>query len=775
MAPITPRDGSVRHICWKRLWLAVTLAIAQAGPALLGAAVEVRGSQLVLKSGLMEKTISLGGGRLVIPSWKVDGEEILTISRPPSRGFSLEISRANPNRRPEGMASGSVPPLPANQPDAHRLIGRGLFADNRPESVRWEDAVYLSGSGLAAYSGEISHQVSRPAPETVQIEIVIPLMKPEMLAGVQIVLSYELSEEFPVIRKKLTVINRGSHWLRLSRMLIADIEHGVAFNQPVPLSGRSLGVEACLIGYPSTDGRCGVIAGSEVPAGLRWMAESGAMGYSPDLFEWVIGPGESFASEPVFFLGFAGENIRTISGLSAPLDRAVEGALQRFLDRRVVLPAQSLPLIVPQWLTWASFEQNIDDATIRRQAGIAAKAGFAQLLIDDGWQKDRIGTEVDTRKFPDFAATSKYVRSLGLSLGLWVSAYRHADSPDLRDMPDGRVEPAIIRRQGSGPIESLSPRFMMSFASRWRDYYARDLVRVWRDFGVNYFKQDLTGIIYGDIAEGHESRTKKESLLRALRGLLASQDAIRRQAPEVVTELTHEIYWGTPGAPCDLAALKHAVQYHTPVNDSRGELPRRSAEARGITAESHRQQLLAGCYDVRQRFFAHRGLPLHRVEYYAIATQNFGGSLTPELQDRQIASMLVGAPLTFTGDLEWLTDDNIAHYRKRFDQLARLQRQYDIYRHFQYSGVPTPTDRDWHWWGKLNGNGMGIVVVLRGSGGAAIRAINVPWVERTRRYRVSALMAGRDLGVITGAQLQDEGVQLSLPLFGQEILEFASP
>jgi hypothetical protein len=102
-----------------------------------------------------------------------------------------------------------------------------------------------------------------------------------------------------------------------------------------------------------------------------------------------------------------------------------------------------------------------------------------------------------------------------------------------------------------------------------------------------------------------------------------------------------------------------------------------------------------------------------------------------------------------------------------------LQSTYDIYRHFQFSGVPAPTDRDWHWWGKLDDKGYGAVVVLRGNGGAAQRAINVPWVHPEVEYRVTAAFSGKELGVFKGRELQAGSVQLELPALGQEILELA--
>lgn len=121
---------------------------------------------------------------------------------------------------------------------------------------------------------------------------------------------------------------------------------------------------------------------------------------------------------------------------------------------------------------------------------------------------------------------------------------------------------------------------------------------------------------------------------------------------------------------------------------------------------------------------------------------------------------------------EWV---NIARYRSRFETLRRLEADYGIYRHFQSSGVPSPTDADWHWWGKLNRLGCGAVVVLRGSGGDERRAVNIPWIDPGRSYKVAALLAPKELGTFTGKQLQAGELTLALPLFGQEILELSLP
>jgi hypothetical protein len=192
-----------------------------------------------------------------------------------------------------------------------------------------------------------------------------------------------------------------------------------------------------------------------------------------------------------------------------------------------------------------------------------------------------------------------------------------------------------------------------------------------------------------------------------------------------------------------------------------------------VDPQKLRAELLAACYQARQIFYSHRGLPLYCLEFYGAATEDHQGSLTPEVQDRQVVSWLLGAPLVFSGDLSTLSDEHLAHYQKRFALVNRLHRSWDIYRHFQFSGVPAPNDDDWHWWGKLNDDGCGAVVVVRGTGGAEKRAINVPWVRPERRYVVTACFGERRLGEFTGRQLQSVGVELTLPVYGQEILELA--
>lgn len=726
--------------------------------------------KVILRAGILSRTIYTSGRRLLTTSIQVNGHELLAGPIPEA---VFRVRRAEPNLRPRGLKLGEGATVQSEQTFSGGKLDPARWEDRRPEATHWIDAVDVSADRWQTWASAMQQrQILDPKSGARRLVICTPLKSERTFGRLAVTTVYETFEGHPAVRKWIEIENSGDRWLILDHLKIDAVRLSERYQHITPLALGEEGSQPCVVGFGDAARSRGVIAASEVPSALRSLDEDGAMGYNDQWFEWVIGPGETFVSEPVFLYAYAGATIQTPSALSTPLDRAVEGPYIRFVHQHVGVAADRTALYAPQWLSWAVFHHRINDALMRTQADLAARAGFAQVLFDDGWQKDRLGTEVDSAKFPDMASTSLFIRSRGLSLGLWVSCFRSDDSVDLREVPDGRSLPLVKRANG----------WAMSFLSPWQAYYAQDLARVAREFGVTYFKQDFSNVRFGDIAESHEGRTLRDSLLRGLRNLLKTQDRIRELAPQVVTELTHEIYWHTPGVSADLAVLKHACQYHFPYNACWGADPiypehLRPASSRRdqIDPETHRSVLRQGCFEARKRFYAQRGLPLSCLEYYAAATQSVGGSLTPAVQDRQIVSWLMGAPLNFSGDLCTLSEVNIAHYRQRFDLLKRLQERYDIYRHFQFSGVPPPTDEDWHWWGKLNNAGYGAVVVLRGKGGKERRMVNIPWVERSRRYRLTTSLSGTEIGEFSGKDLQDNGIALSLPPLGQEIIEVAAP
>jgi len=736
----------MRRVFAAFLLLAFCVAECTSAPSVSSRHIFYKDQTLQIHSGLTQRHIELSGSHITTKRLDVAGHNLLKAGRPE---LIVRFRFARPNRQPRGMT--------IKQADQYQN------ADDFDVGVKWIEPITIRSNNWSEHFNAPTAQIAERDKQTMGLTLTAEAKDSSPLSGVRVELMYQTHQDHPVIRKSVRLSNHGRRWLVVDQLTIDPLCFVKEYACRTPLTPSERGAVSSVMAFSDRDHTRGVIAVSEAPSALRMISDEGAMGYAQEHFEWVLGPGESFLSEPVFIYGFDGRAWRTTSAMSTPLDRTVEGPYMRYLEEVVGVVAAKTKLHSPTWCTWSNLASNIDDAILREQADLAARCGFKMLLIDDGWQRDRYGTEPHPEKFPDFAATTRYIRSRGLALGLWVSCFRTLDSPDLQQYPNGRSLPFRTRREG----------YCMSFASKWRGYFAADLVELHRKYGAVFFKQDLTNVKFGDIAVGHESRTAKESLLRGLRGLLESQDLIRQAAPQVLTQLSHEIYWGTPGVPCDVAMIKHSGTYHMPPNDYGGVGHRAQPfdSQWKLNPAKLRDQLLRTCYNSRRRIYDHRGLPAYVLEYYAAHALNFKGSLTPAVQDRQLCSWLGGSPKLFAGDLRSLTEDNIKHYRQRFAMLKRLQQQYNIYKNYQFSGVPHPTDTDWHWWGKLNEQGAGVVVVVRGSGGHHQRQINIPWVPLDKRYHVRALLTENKLGELSGRQLRSSGLSLTLPPMGQEIIE----
>lgn len=720
--------------------------------------ITIANKKINITAGNFVRVIDISNNQIITQRLRVNGTEILS---GPSAEFQVSFYKAYPNAQPIGL----------------KLTGddKLVWADNSPadktagnQPVEWKDQVHLNGEKISSAFKIVSSRVTKPKAGVTRLNIRTRSLVENELRNVYINLYYEIYDGYPAIRKWIEITNNGTQWLKIDQLKIDDIDLASDFRTPIPLTPEEQGAESSIISFSNKEGTIGIIAASEIPSATRKIEKNGAMGYTDEFFEWVIGPSESFASEPVIHFAYAGNIVKTISGNSTPLDRATEGPFKKFLQNCVGLRGQSASLPAPIWCSYTNFLVTLTDANMREQADIAARIGFVTFQLDEGWAATPSpgGSEPWVSHFPDFDATCRYITSKGLQLGLWISCFRGTDAKDLAALPNGRSLPFVINtKRGYG----------MSFASNWRDYFANDLVYMQDRYGMSYVKQDLTNISKGDIAEGHDSRTHKESILRGLRGLLDANKKVGEAAPEIWTQITHEIYWRTPGPPADIAALKHACAFHTTPNTylGSGNGSKRVSQDWPLDPMKLRGDLIKSCEQARHRFFDHRGLPVYSVEFYAAHAVNIKGSLTASVQDRQICSWLMGGPTVFAGDLSSLTNEHIAHYRKRFDLLKRLQTKYNIYGYFQFSGVPAPTEADWHWWGKLNHDGYGVVVIIRGNGGQQSRMINIPWVNPRKRYAVTLHFADKKLGVFTGEQLIKGAVKLDLPVLGQEILELS--
>ena len=723
-----------------------------------------------IQAGILEYTLDYPGDTFS-SEFKVSGH---MLENGASEEIRVVFHKAFPNKEPEGIgysAEGGVEQTDAvkNQTDA--------LAVNKKESsslqqVEWGDSLLLCKDTFAELFNRHATEISEP--ERGIRHLTVTFFSDKILQGLVLEFHYEIYEDYPAIRKWVKFRNQGDQWLKISDLALEKVSLSAKWNHSILLTPNSRGIDPSIVAFGDSAASCGIILASEIPSKLRQLSTDGTNGYHPAWFEWVIGPGETFESEPVFMYAFDGKSYPTVSAVSTALDRCVESGFQSFLNQRILLQADKNKQIAPVFCSWTNYSANINDTNMRVAADIASRMGFRCFQLDAGWSDTGPGggwavstPRPNLNNFRDLKGLSEYIRSQNMKTGLWYSDFineqlteKQTGEPPLFSLP-------LIRRAGG---LGLSYCYDKS-----RKKYVGEIVGLHNAYHADYFKQDLSNVCYGDLARGHESRTLKESYLRGLRGLLATQDEIHRQTPEVWLQLSHEIYWETPGPEADLAVLKHADSYHSAPNEywGAGNRSRPVSPEWNYNVDSLKQKLIQGAFRARNLWYSHRGLPLDRIEVFGAVTTCFKGSLTDEIIDRQICSWLMGAPISFSGDLSSLSEDNIEHYRSRFSMIEALQHKYGIFSCFQFSGVPGVTDEGWHWWGKLNSKGCGAVIVLRGRAGADQQKINIPWVTAAKKYRIKLLFAGKDLGVYTGEQLIKGDFVWSLKPMGQEIIEIS--
>lgn len=707
--------------------------------------------ELILSDSLLQSTFYIDTGKVC------------------ANEFSFVLWKASPNEEPQGIAYMKTgveqKETIKNQTDALNIEQKNQ--NSITSNVSWYDSIQINSSQVENYT-LVSSEIKKISQNEIQLTLMHEI-NPNY-PNVKFNIIYRIYKGFPVIRKWMSIKNESNYWIKVDHLMLSKNNIPANYSQVTHLTPQLRNIDPSIVSFSNADASQGFIQLSEVPSQIRILTDDGNVGYHPSFFEWVLGPRESFQSDPVSIYAFNDESYETISALSTARDRCVEGEFRNFLKHHILM--QPNDPIAPLFCTWTNYGSSICDKNMFQAVDIAANIGFKCFQLDAGWSdtgslngwavSDR---KADIKKFADLKSLSKYIHSKKMKTGLWYSVFINEQNAMQQNASPVLFSVPLVKRGGG---LGLSFTYQKS-----REKYVGDLIALNKEYDATYFKQDLSNICYGDFAKGHESRTLKESYLRGIKGLFTTQDKIHATIPNIFLQLSHEIYWQTPGPAADIAVLQHADVYHIPPNEYWGAGERRSlvSDTWNMNKDSLSNKLLYGCLRARNLWYAHRGLPLERLEVFGAVVTNYKGSLTTEIQDRQICSWLMGAPSSFSGDLTSLSNENIKHYHKRFELLDTLQKKYDIYSNFQFSGVPSPTDEDWHWWGKLNQEGSGIVIVMRGSKGENSRNINIPWVLPQHKYKIKGLLSQQDYGIWTGKQLHSGKLELLLPPYGQEIIE----
>ncbi len=156
--------------------------------------------------------------------------------------------------------------------------------------------------------------------------------------------------------------------------------------------------------------------------------------------------------------------------------------------------------------TWYYYYQDINEDEVKRNARWIAenlKDYGAQIVqIDDGWQKEtkegrhgsRDWTGVD-QAFPGgMAALAAYIKSLGLTPGIWLAPHGQSNEEVVQNAPGV----FLFKPDGTSASESWEGKFLVDPSSPEAHTYLKDLFSSLCDWGYDYFKIDGQPVVVNE-------------------------------------------------------------------------------------------------------------------------------------------------------------------------------------------------------------------------------------------------------------------------------------
>lgn len=287
--------------------------------------------------------------------------------------------------------------------------------------------------------------------------------------AVQVILSYTIFENYPVITRSARYENRSDHVLWLDRALSCCLDLPDQDYEMIQFSGawsreRTPVIRKIDRGITSIESRRGVSSANQNPFVIlkredtnedigeaigfsfvysgNFLAQADAdnygrlrfvMGIHPGGFKWRLKKGESFTT-PEVVMAYSEQGLNALSQTYHKLynNHLIRGAWKK----------RPKPILLNNWeATFMDFTEE----SILKIAGKAKEAGAELFVLDDGWfgkrDDDHAGLGdwvVNTSKLPDgMKGLAEKVNALGLEFGFWIEPEMvNPDSDLYRNHPD---------------------------------------------------------------------------------------------------------------------------------------------------------------------------------------------------------------------------------------------------------------------------------------------------------------------------------------------------
>ncbi|MGA2986245.1 MAG: alpha-galactosidase [Terriglobia bacterium] len=638
----------------------------------------------------------------------------------------------------------------------HQVTGTDFMETPRKRRNRGaEFSVLVDGDSLRGSNGsawellEAKTQKLTPSAESLAIKLRAKT-KP-----IDVTISYAVYDTHPVVQKWIAITNRGTAPVTLSHLSFESLSiapgppdvlqaSGFYGSQPREVFFTGRVDDTAVLERNSLTGE-GYIAMNGAPGYTKRTELSGwgdgvQLMYDTDLFpfERSLQPGETFTSAKSSIAFFA------------------DG--KGFADPRWVVPSYTSQALMkkgaayqPPWIynTWEPFERGITRGITMDLIAAAARMGLDIFTIDDGWQANYGENTINRELFPNgLEEIQAAVEKKGMRLGLWVPlAAISMKTAVAREHPEWICKDAHGKPKFTQAMEGSDA--VMCLATPYREVAAKRISELIGRYHLAYVKVDLTTVFnaYGEspgcYAQGHDHRSWAGSLERIYEGIQYVTDHIYRDHPEVLLDLTFEL-WGQ----------KHIIDYGLL---AAGDLDWLSNVDDGTPGAAGPRQARTLLY----------------LRSLAIPSETMLiGNLQAEMasiEDRLVTAM--GAGPLFLGDLRKLTPEQQDWYGEKVRWFKALRKDVALPEgFFPLGNWQQPGAATWDGFARLSRQGEGMIALFKNESHLEQVVVKLP-VFPEGTFHVRSAMTGQVLGAHTGEQFR-QGIEVHLPPEHQvEVLE----
>jgi alpha-galactosidase len=246
-----------------------------------------------------------------------------------------------------------------------------------------------------------------------------------------------------------------------------------------------------------------------------------SMGLNDHDFAYRLDPGLTFLT-PSVFVGW------TDGGLQSASHR-----LHGFIRGRLPHPEHPRKVL---YNSWEATFFNVDEASQKRYAEIAAELGVELFVMDDGWfhrrRDDTAGLGdwfPDAEKFPNgLNPLIEHVNRLGMDFGLWVEPEMVSPDSDLY-----RAHPDWVLHFPTRARTTARNQLVLNLARPdVQDYLIEVLSRLLRDHNIAFIKWDMNRNFTE--AGWQTDREPREIWVRYVEGLYRVWGTLRERFPQVI-------------------------------------------------------------------------------------------------------------------------------------------------------------------------------------------------------------------------------------------------